>query len=51
MILRKLQPLQNKALKIINFRNNEYNVSDLCKTNKIPKIADCIKLLNCLFVM
>ena len=40
----------NKALRIINFKNNEYNVNDVCKTNKILKIADYIKLLNCLFV-
>ena len=49
-ILRKLEPLQNKALKIINFKNDEYNINDLYKTNKILKIADYIKLLNCLFV-
>ena len=49
-ILRKLEPLQNKALRIINFKNNEYNVSELYKTNKILRIADYIKLLNCLFV-
>ena len=49
-ILRKLEPLQNKALRIINFKNNEYNVNELYKTNKILKIADYIKLLNCLFV-
>ena len=49
-ILRKLEPLQNNALRIINFKNNEYNVNELYKTNKILKIADYIKLLNCLFV-
>ena len=49
-ILRKLEPLQNKAMRIINFKNNEYNVNELYKTNKILKIADYIKLLNCLFV-
>ena len=49
-ILRKLEPLQNKALRIINFKNNEYNVNELYKTNKILNIADYIKLLNCLFV-
>ena len=38
-ILRKLESLQNKALRIINFKNNE-----------ILRIADYIKLLNCLFV-
>ena len=49
-ILRKLEPLQNKALRIINFKNNEYNVNELYKTNKILKIADYIKLSNCYFV-
>ena len=36
-------------MRIINFKNNEYNVNELYKTNKILKIADYIKLLNCLF--
>ena len=49
-ILRKSEPLQNKAMRIINFENNEYNVNELYKTNKILKIADYNKLLNCLFV-
>ena len=49
-ILRKLEPLQNKALRIKNFKNNECNVNELYKTNKILKIANYIKLLNCLFV-
>ena len=49
-VLRKLKPLQNKALRIINFKNNEYNVNELYKTNEILIIADYIKLLNCLFV-
>ena len=49
-ILRKLEPIQNKTLRIINFKNNEYNVNELYKRNKNLKIADYIKLLNCLFV-
>ena len=51
-ILKKLEPLQKKALRIINFKNNEYsvNVNELYKTNKIPKIVNYIKLLKCLFV-
>ena len=49
-ILRKLEPLQNKALRIKNFKNNEYNVNELYKTNKILRNANYIKLLNCLFV-
>ena len=51
-ILRKLEPLQNKALRIILYtiKNNEYNVNEPYKTNKILKIADYNKLLNYLFV-
>ena len=49
-ILRKLEPLQNKALRIKNFKNNECNVNELYKTNKILKIAHCNKLLSRLFV-
>ena len=49
-ILRKLESLQSKALRIINFKNNEYNVNELYKTNKILKIADYVTLLKCLFV-
>ena len=49
-ILKKLDPLQNKASRIINFKNNEYNVYEFYKTNEIFKIADYIKLLNWLLV-
>ena len=49
-ILRKLELLQNKDLRIINLQNNEYKVNEIYKTNKILKIADYINLLNCLFV-
>ena len=37
-ILRKLEPLQNKALRIINFKNNEYNVKELYKIIKFLKL-------------
>ena len=37
-------------MRIINFKNNEYSVNELYKTNKILKIADYFELLNCLFV-
>ena len=37
-------------MRIINFKNNEYSVNELYKTNKIFKIAGYIKLLNSLFV-
>ena len=49
-VTKNLELLQNKALRIINFKNNEYNVNELYRINKILKIADHIKLLNCLFV-
>ena len=48
-ILRKLEPLQNKEMSIINFKNNEYNVNEPYETNKIFKIGDYIKLLKCFF--
>ena len=35
----------------MNFKNNDYNINELYKTNKILKIADYIKLLDCLFVI
>ena len=48
--LRKLELLQNKALRIINLKNNEYNVNELYETNKSLKIPDYSKLLDYLFV-
>ena len=42
--------LQNKALKIINFKNNRFNSSQLYKNSKILKINDHVNLKNCLFV-
>ena len=50
IILRKLEPLQNKALRIINFKNNEYNVNELYKTNEIRKIADYFKSFQEFFI-
>ena len=38
--LRKLEPLQDKALRIINLKNNEYNVNELYETNKSLKIQN-----------
>ena len=37
-------------MRIINFKNNEYNVNEPYETNKIFKIGEYIKLLNCFFV-
>ena len=49
-ILNKIQPLQDKALRIINFKPNNFDTAELYKRDKILKISDYIKLLNCLFV-
>ena len=49
-ILNKIQPLQDKALRIINFKPDNFDTAELYKKDKIIKISDYIKLLNCLFV-
>ena len=46
--LNKIEALQDKAVRIINFR--AYHAGELYKNDKILKISDYIKLLNCLFV-
>ena len=46
----KTQALQDKAVRIINFRANNYGVEGLYKNDKILIISDYIELLNCLFV-
>ena len=48
--LNKIQALQVKAIRVINFRANNYDVGELSKNDKILRISDYIKLLNCLFV-
>ena len=48
--LNKIQAPQDKTVQIINFRANNYVVGELYKNNKILRISDYIKLLNCLFV-
>ena len=48
--LNKTQALQDKAVRIINFRANNYGVEVLYKNDKRLIISDYIKLLNCLFV-
>lgn len=42
-IFRKREPLQNEALRIIKFKDNECDINKLYKINKILKIADYIK--------
>ena len=48
--LNKIQPLQDKAVRIINFKPDSLNVGELYKRYKILKVSDYIKLLNSLFV-
>ena len=45
-----ISELQDKALRIINFKPKSYPVSELYKSNEILKLTDYIKLLNCMFV-
>ena len=47
--IKKLQILQNKALRAINFKHAQSSVSPLYKKCKILKLADNIKLQNFLF--
>ena len=46
----QISELQDKALRIINFKQKNYPVSELYKSNKILKLTDYVKLLNCMFV-
>ena len=46
----KISELQDKALRIINFKPINHPVLELYKNNKILKLQDYIKLLNFMFV-
>ena len=48
--IKQISELQDKALRIINFKPKNYPVSELYKSNEILKLTDYIKLLNCMFV-
>ena len=48
--IKKLSEIQDKAIGIISFKDKNYSTNELCYNNKILKIADYIKLLNCLFI-
>ena len=48
--IKKLSEIQDKAICIISFKDKNYPTNELYYNNKILKIADYIKLLNCLFV-
>ena len=48
--LKKLSSLQNKAIRIINFKRQDFPVNVLHNANEILKIKDYIHLINFLFV-
>ena len=48
--IKKISELQDKALRIINFKPINHPVLELYKNNKILKLQDYIKLLNFMFV-
>ena len=48
--MNKIQALQDKGVRIINFRVNNHGVGELYKNDKILRISDYIKLINCLIV-
>ena len=49
-MVRKLLQLQNKTIRIINFKPNDHPTDAHYHSNKILKFTDYIKLLNCMFV-
>ena len=49
-LFRKIQELQDKTIRIINFKPDEFNVNELYKSDKILKISDFINLKNTFFV-
>ena len=49
-LFRNIQELQDKAVRIINFKPDDYEVNSLYRENKILKIKDFITLKNALFV-
>ena len=48
--VKQISELQDKALRIINFKRKNHPVSKLYKSNQILKLTDYIKLLNFMFV-
>ena len=49
-LLRDIEKLQNKAVKIINFKAGLLHLNDLFNELKILKLKDFITFNNCLFV-
>ena len=50
ILFQKIQKLQNKAIRIINFKPDDSDINVLYNQNKILKISDFISLKNALFV-
>ena len=48
--IKKISELQDKAIRIINFKPKTSPVAELYKNSRILKISNYIKLLNCMFV-
>ena len=48
--IKKLSEIQDKAIRIINFKERNHPVNELYLDNKILKLHDYIKLSNCLFI-
>ena len=48
--LKKLSSLQNTAIRIINFKEQDFPINELNYANGILKIKDYIHLINFLFV-
>ena len=48
--IKQISELQDKVLRIINYKPKNHPVSELYKSSKILKLTDYIKLLNCMFV-
>ena len=48
--IKQISELQDKALRIKNFKPKNHPVSELYKSNEISKLTDYIKLLNCMLV-
>ena len=48
--IKEISELQDKAIRIINFKQKNYPVAELYKSSRILKLSNYIKLLNCMFV-
>ena len=48
--IKQISELQDKTLRIINFKPKNHPVSELYQSNEILKLTDYIKLSNCIFV-